>query len=156
MSTNKDLQHWLGRNRPPRVQITYDVETMGATVKETIPFIMGIIGDFAGGDRPAQPLSERVFVQIDRDNFTTVMAGLQPALNLGSKQPFTTVRTAAGSTVQAVTDPEKAFPVNLAFAKIDDFEPQSIIQNVAPVQALCDLQLRDRLEALFATALAQT
>ncbi len=29
-------QHWLDRNRPPRVQITQDVETLGAGVKPEI------------------------------------------------------------------------------------------------------------------------
>ena len=38
-------QHALKRVRPPRVQVTYDVETGGAIEKKELPFIVGVMAD---------------------------------------------------------------------------------------------------------------
>ncbi|HET7232574.1 MAG TPA: type VI secretion system contractile sheath small subunit [Longimicrobium sp.] len=133
-----ELQHWLSRNRPPRVQITYDVETLGATVKQEIPFIAGIIGDFAGGDRTESKIADRSFVEIDRDNFVQVMQGIAPGLSLAPKQPYTVIRTPGTTAVQQVTDTTEAFAVALAFKGMPDFEPPSIIGQVPSLQALMD------------------
>ena len=64
----------LSRVRKPRVHITYDVETEGAAVKKELPFVVGVMGDFAGQNTEAlKPLKDRRFVQIDRDNFDEVL-----------------------------------------------------------------------------------
>ena len=44
----ESIQKRLGRVRPPRVQITYDVEVGDAIVKKELPFVMGIMADLAG------------------------------------------------------------------------------------------------------------
>ena len=38
-------QHKLDRVRPPRVQITYDVETKGAMEKRELPFLVGVMAE---------------------------------------------------------------------------------------------------------------
>ncbi len=49
-------QHKLDRVRPPRVQITYDVEIGGAIELKELPFVVGVLGDFTGNpDRAASP-----------------------------------------------------------------------------------------------------
>ncbi|HEU0301817.1 MAG TPA: type VI secretion system contractile sheath small subunit, partial [Longimicrobium sp.] len=134
-----EMQHWLGSNRPPRVQITYDVETLGSTVQAQIPFVVGIIGDFAGGDRPASNMADRAFIDIDRDNFKTVMQGLAPSLQLTAttefepKYEYVPVRTPEGPGVQAGT---VQFAPALTFNSVDDFAPPSIIRQVPDLQAL--------------------
>ena len=45
----ESIQKRLGRVRPPRVQITYDVEVGDAIVKKELPFVMGNMAGFAGG-----------------------------------------------------------------------------------------------------------
>ena len=50
----ESTQHKLDRVRPPRVQITYDVETGGAIEMKELPFVMGIMADLSGN--PEQPL----------------------------------------------------------------------------------------------------
>ena len=65
----ESTQHKLDRVRPPRVQITYDVETGGAIEMKELPFVMGIMADLSGN--PEQPLPtlkdpKRKFVEIDR------------------------------------------------------------------------------------------
>jgi type VI secretion system protein ImpB len=149
MSAN-EMQHWLDRNRPPRVQITYDVETLGSSVKQSIPFIVGVIGDFAGGDRTADsPIAERGFVEIDRDNFPQVMKTLAPALTLDSQPRFQVSRTPDGSIYgpDAAADP---FPVSLSFTGMEDFAPPAIIEHVPQLkeQMQTRLDLRDLLAKL--------
>ena len=65
----ESVQEKLKRVRTPRVHITYDVETDGARVTKELPFVMGVIGNFAGSHptQPLQPLEERKFVEIDNN-----------------------------------------------------------------------------------------
>src|ERR1700712_3570738 len=73
----------LSRVRKPRVHIKYEVETEGAQVERELPFVMGIMGEFSGDPtKPLPSLTDRKFVQIDRDNFNDVMARIGPGLNL--------------------------------------------------------------------------
>jgi type VI secretion system protein ImpB len=134
------IQHKIGRNRPPRVQITYDVETGGAIEKAEIPFVVGIMADLSGlgdGTRPDKvPLKDknRPFVEIDRDNFTDVMAKVAPKL-----------------PIKGALDHEgKASGDFLALKSLDDFSPEAL---VARVEKLKNLQaersaLRDVLTKL--------
>ena len=74
-------QKWLERSRPPRVQITYDVETGGAIEKKELPFIIAVLADLSGlRDASAEvtPLKAREVIALDRDNFAAVMAQYQP------------------------------------------------------------------------------
>src|ERR1700681_3059438 len=76
-------QHKLDRIRPPRVQITYDVETGGAIEKKELPFLVGVLADLSGKrdpERPLPKLKDRKFVEVDRDNFNEVMTGIAPHL----------------------------------------------------------------------------
>ena len=85
----ESTQHKLDRIRPPRVQITYDVETRGSFVKMELPFVAGILADLSGNvDDPNRvPLRDRKYVEIDRDNFNDIMKSIGPkvAVNGGSK-----------------------------------------------------------------------
>jgi len=78
------LQKWVGRNRPPRVQITYDVETGGAVEKKELPMVVGLLADLSGQPlNPLPKLKERRFIEVDRDNFTGVMTKIAPRLEIG-------------------------------------------------------------------------
>ena len=81
MPKKESLQHKIDRVRPPRVQITYDVEIGGAIELKELPFVVGVMGDFSG--KPEEPLpafKNRKFVEIDPDNFNQVLAGMSPRL----------------------------------------------------------------------------
>lgn len=87
----ESTQHKLSRIRPPRVQITYDVEIGGAIVKKEIPFVVGILADLSGlNNSKLLPLKERKFVEIDRDNFGKVMEAYQPVLTVKVKNWYST------------------------------------------------------------------
>ena len=69
----QSVQKKLERVRPPRVHVTYDVETGGAIEIKELPFVMGVLGDFSG--QPTEPLprlKDRRFVEVNPDNFLTV------------------------------------------------------------------------------------
>ncbi|HEX7760606.1 MAG TPA: type VI secretion system contractile sheath small subunit [Caulobacteraceae bacterium] len=122
----------LERVRKPRVHIKYEVETDGAQVERELPFVMGVLGDFSGNPTaPLRPLSERKFVQIDRDNFDDVMARIAPELNIKVNN------TLAGDDSQMA--------VQLKFKSMSDFEPGSIVNQVPALKSLLDTrnQLRD-------------
>ena len=84
----ESVQHQLDRVRPPRVQITYDVETRGAIVTRELPLVVGVMADLSGNPEEALPrLKDRKFVEIDRDNFNDVLKAAKPRLtNLASKK----------------------------------------------------------------------
>src|SRR5260370_30031460 len=77
----QSAQHKLDRVRPPRVQITYDVEVGGAIEIKELPFVVGVLGDFTGNpEQPLPKLKERKFVEVNPDNFDTVLEGMKPHL----------------------------------------------------------------------------
>ncbi len=71
----ESTQKKLGRVRPPRVHITYDVEIGDAIEMKEIPFVMGVLSDLSGKpEEPLPRLRDRKFVEIDRDNFDSVLS----------------------------------------------------------------------------------
>jgi type VI secretion system protein ImpB len=121
----------LNRVRKPRVHITYEVETEGAAIVRELPFVMGVMGDFSGDPTaPLQSMSERKFVQIDRDNFNDVMAGMNPGLKLRVDNKLSD----AGGEVA----------VDLKFNSIEDFEPARVAQQVPALRALLETRAKLR------------
>lgn len=124
----------LSRVRKPRVHITYDVETEGAAVKKELPFVVGVMGDFAGHNTEAlKPLKDRRFVQIDRDNFDEVLKRMNPKLNFKVENKL----AADGSE----------FNVELQFKSMQDFEPAAIVKQVEPLEKL--MATRNKLRDLM-------
>src|SRR3979411_2002872 len=77
----ESTQHKLDRVRSPRVQITYDVEIGDAIELKELPFVLGVLGDFTG--QPTEPLArlkDRKFVEVNPDNFDSVLEGMKPHL----------------------------------------------------------------------------
>lgn len=110
-------QHKIDRIRPPRVQITYDVETGGALQAYELSFVMGILADVAGTPAtPLPPLKDRKFIDIDRDNFNDVMASLNAQLPLR-------VKNVLGGSAPDLN-------IVLSFKSMDDFNPGNIVGQV--------------------------
>jgi type VI secretion system protein ImpB len=135
MPKKSSTQHKLDRVRPPRVQITYDVEVGGAIELKELPFIVGVMGDFTGQPEKALPkLKERKFVEINPDNFDTVLEGMKPHLAFQVENKLSEESDAPN------------LKVDLHFKAMEDFEPQQIARQVKPLKALLDL--RERLSDL--------
>ena len=135
---SESVQKKLGRVRPPRVQITYDVETGGAIEKKELPLVVGILADLAGKSEKTIPIKDRKFVEIDRDNFNAVCASIAPRLAF---QVPNRLPQAEGSEATNLN-------LELNFNKIDSFRPESIIQQVEPLKKL--FEARQKLNDLIA------
>ena len=139
----ESIQKRLGRVRPPRVQITYDVEVGDAIVKKELPFVMGIMADLAGdrtvredlGLPPVPEYKLRTFAAVDRDNFDDIMKTVAPALKLSGLDRFIT-EDASAAWREGGVEPEKAaFSCALRFEKLDDFRPECLVKNVETLAA---------------------
>jgi type VI secretion system protein ImpB len=131
----ESTQHKLDRVRSPRVQITYDVEVGDAIEMKELPFVMGVLGDLTG--QPAKPLAalkERKFVEINPDNFDTVLKGMEPHLAYSVANKLSD--SADGSQLK----------VDLKFESMDDFSPENVAKQIGPLREL--LELRTRLSDL--------
>ena len=126
-STQKKLE----RVRPPRVQISYDVETGGAIEMKELPFVMGILGDFTG--MPIEPLAklkDRQFVEVTPDNFDEVLASMKPHLQFKVENKLS-------------DDPNAGqIGIDLHFRSMDDFSPEAIARQVKPLKELLDLRTK--------------
>jgi len=134
MPKKESIQQKIARIRPPRVQITYDVETGGAIEMKELPFVVGVLGDFSGKPEEALPaMKNRKMVEIDRDNFDQVLSGMKPRL--------------AYNVDNKLQDDGSKMGVELKFTKIDDFEPDNIVQQVDPLRKL--VEARQKLSDLL-------
>ncbi|MBY0512509.1 MAG: type VI secretion system contractile sheath small subunit [Gemmataceae bacterium] len=131
---SESIHQKLDRVRKPRVHITYEVETEGATVVKELPFVVGVLGDFSGQPtEPLKPLKDRKFIQIDRDNFNDVMARMTPGLNMRVKN--------------TLKDDGSELGVQLKFSNMDDFAPEKVAQQIDPLKKL--METRDKLRDLL-------
>jgi type VI secretion system protein ImpB len=127
MAKKESIQKKLQRVRPPRVQLTYDVEKGDAIEQKELPFVVGVVGDFSAQSEVDLPrLRDRKFVNVDRDNFDDVMSGLKPR--------------AAFQVENKLSDEQGKFGVDLTFESIEDFRPESIVQKIEPLKELTDLR----------------
>lgn len=127
----ESTQHKLDRIRPPRVQITYDVEIGDAIEKKELPLVVGILADLSG--KPVTPpakVRDRRFVQIDRDNFDDILGSITPRL--------------AVQVDNALQKDGSKLNIELNFKSFEDFSPINIVQQVEPLRRLYEARLRLR------------
>ncbi len=151
---SESTQKKLDRVRPPRVQITYDVEIGDAIEMKELPFLVGIMADLSGKpEKPLPKMKDRKFVEIDRDNFNQVMSAIGPRL--------------AFQVPNVLQNDGSKLNVLLNFNEMDDFEPVSIIKQVKPLAKLYEARQRlsdllgkldgnDDLDALLSDVIANT
>ncbi len=133
-SNMESSQKKLERVRKPRVQISYDIETEGAIERKELPFVVGVLGDYSGDPvGEVRPYKDRKFVEIDQDNFNGVLRSFKPGLSL--------------KVENVLEEGDSQLAVDLAFESMDDFDPEKIVEQIAPLKKLLDTrnQLRDLL-----------
>jgi len=148
------VQKRLQKVRAPRVQMTYDVEIGDAIENKELPFVVGVLGDFGTDpDAAKKRLKDRKFVNVDADNFDEVLGGVAPATSF---------------RVPNHLSPEGGeFAVQLQFRQMDDFRPEAVVQQVAPLKGLLDARAKladlrnklagnDKLEDLLNDVLTNT
>src|SRR5882762_10620679 len=123
----ESLQKKVGRVRPPRVHITYDVQIGDAIEKRDLPFVVGVMADLSGmPDKPLPPIAKRKFVAIDRDNINDVMKKIGPRL--------------AFKVPNRLSEDDTKLNVELRFESMDDFQPAKIAQQITPDRKLLELR----------------
>jgi type VI secretion system protein ImpB len=156
MAKKDSVHKKLDKVRPPRVQLTYDVEVGDAIEQKEIPFVVGVLGDFTGQrdvDKPLPRLKDRKFVNVDMDNFDDVMKGMAPKASFRVKN---TLSEAGGE-----------FAVNLRIEKMEDFRPEAVVQQVEPLRKLLEARTKlsdlrnklagnDKLEDILGDVLSNT
>src|SRR5271155_2656117 len=113
-------QKFIARNRAPRVQIEYDVETYGSEKKVQLPFVVGVMADLSG--KPADPLAP----VDDR------MKAMKPRV------AFMVPNTLTG---------EGNVAVDITFESMDDFSPAAVARKVDALNKL--LEARTQLSNLL-------
>jgi len=156
MAKKQSVQKRLEKVRPPRVQLTYDVEIGDAIEKKELPFVVGVLGEFSGqpdSERPLPKVKDRKFVSIDMDNFDDVMAGMAPRTAFRVKN--------------RLSEQGGEFAVNLEFKGMEDFRPEAVVQQVEPLRKLLEARTKlsdlrnklagnEKLEDLLAEVLQST
>lgn len=120
---SESIQKKLLRVRPPRIKITYDIETEGSSTTKELPVVLGMIGDYSGMRNPDVefPLyKDRKFIYVDPDNFDEVFKSLSPRCTIS-------VPSMDGKTTQAI---------ELLFETLEDFKPLNLIKKVDFLYAL--------------------
>jgi len=134
----ESVQKKLTRVRPPRVQISYDVEIGGAIELKELPFVMGVMGDFTGqAAEPLARLKDRRFVEVTPDNFDSVLESMKPHLAFSVENKLSEDSDAGD------------LKVDLSFRSLEDFEPERVARQVRPLREL--LELRGKLSDLRGT-----
>lgn len=115
-----------------RVNIVYESATGDAKEEIELPLKMLVMGDFTmkPDDRP---LEERKPINIDKDNFNEVMAGMELNLDI--------------NVAERLSDEEdQEMPISLSFKSMKDFKPDSIVEQVPELKKI--IELRKALMAL--------
>lgn len=128
---SESSQKFIARNRPPRVQIEYDVETYGAEKTVQLPFVMGVLSDLSGNpEEPLPSVADRKFLEVDVDNFDERLKSMQPRATFHVENKLTG---------------EGNLNVALTFESMDDFTPGRVAEKIEPLQKLLNArtQLKD-------------
>jgi type VI secretion system protein ImpB len=109
-----------------RITAVLGVETAGADEQIEIPMIVGVLSDLSGSKARAEALDDRKPIEINAENFSRVMKGLAPEVE--------------------VTVPNLPQTVKLTFTHMDDFSPERIAETVPELRTL--LAMRKKLREL--------
>jgi len=87
--------------------------------------VVGVMGDFSGNpEQPLPKVKDRRFVNVDLDNFDEVMEGVAPR--------------AVYRVPNKISNDGGEFGVELKFNSIDDFRPESVVQQIEPLRRLLE------------------
>lgn len=127
-------QKFIKRNRPPRVQISYE-DPYNAEKQVELPFVMGVLSDLSGNASKVSkpPMAERKFSSVDMDNFEDYMTSVEPAASFRVRNKLS-------------GNGDEQLGVNLTFKRMDDFTPGAIARQVPALRAL--LEAREQLANL--------
>jgi type VI secretion system protein ImpB len=127
-------QKFIKRNRPPRVQISYE-DPYDSQRQIELPFVMGVMSDLSGNasqvDKPS--VADRKFADVDMDNIEKYMKSVAPASSFRVQNKLS-------------PDSNEKMGINLTFNSMDDFTPGNVARQVPALKVL--LEAREQLANL--------
>lgn len=113
-----------------RINIKLDLHTGGAQKKVELPLKLMVMGDFSNG-QDTLPVAERPKVSINKNNFDSVLAELNPSARIAAPNLL-------GGDAEEVL-------VDLDFKSMKDFHPEQVAKNIPQLRALLAMRnlLRD-------------
>lgn len=146
---SESIQKKLLKVRAPRVKITYDLETEGASIAKELPVILGIIGDYSGMRDENKPLTgykDRNFIYLNISNFNDVLKSLRPRLlitvpvykddNIINVNTKPTVTSTTETTPVVATIENKT--IELIFETFEDFNPLALVNKIDFLKTIYD------------------
>lgn len=123
MAKRESVQKKLQRIRPPRVQLTYDVEVGDSKEIKELPFVVGILGDFSAASQLEKAkLKDKKFINVDLENIDEVIESLAPRANFQVKN--------------TLTEESGNMSIDLTFKSMADFRPENVAQQVEPLKKM--------------------
>jgi type VI secretion system protein ImpB len=122
-----------------RVNISLDLHTGGAKKRVELPLKLLVMGDFSAG-RESTAVAERNKVDINKHNFDTVLAKLNPRTTI--------------AVPNTLIDDGGDLAVTLDFKSMKDFGPEAVARQIPELQTL--LAMRNLLRDLKSNLLDNT
>lgn len=121
---------FIKRNRPPRVQISYEDPYDSEKLVE-LPFVMGMLSDLSGNASSVEKpeLEDRTFRDVTAATLDSYMADVAPGVAF---------------TVDNKLDPDSKtkLGVELHFNSMEDFNPARIAMQVEPLKKLLEARMQ--------------
>ncbi|WP_313098200.1 type VI secretion system contractile sheath small subunit [Atlantibacter hermannii] len=113
-----------------RINLKLSLHTGGAQKNAELPLKLLTVGDFSNG-KESRPLSEREKINVNKNNFNSVLSEFNPVVNL------TVQNTLAGEGSEE--------SVKLSFSDMKDFEPERVARQIPQLRAMLAMRnlLRD-------------
>ncbi|AUU85750.1 type VI secretion system contractile sheath small subunit [Leclercia adecarboxylata] len=112
-----------------RINLKLALHTGGAQKKVELPLKILTVGDFSNG-KETRMLSEREKININKNNFDSVLAEFNPEINLA---------------VQNTLSGDGEENIRLQFSSMKDFEPEQVARQIPQLRAMLAMRnlLRD-------------
>ncbi|EKM0365373.1 type VI secretion system contractile sheath small subunit [Cronobacter turicensis] len=113
-----------------RINLKLNLHTGGAQKKVELPLKLLVTGDFSNGQE-TNPLSERKKIDVNKNNFDSVLSEFAPVVNLAVEN--------------TLADNGCEENVRLTFRQMKDFEPEQVARQIPQLKAMLAMRnlLRD-------------
>ncbi|MEA1063281.1 type VI secretion system contractile sheath small subunit [Erwinia sp. HR93] len=119
-----------------RINLKLDLHTGGASKKTELPLKLLVAGDFSNGQESA-PVSEREKVNVNKNNFDSVLSEYSPKVNL--------------TFPNTLADDGSEDSISLTFQSMKDFSPEQVARQIPQLKSM--LSMRNLLRDLKANLL---
>ncbi len=120
---------FIKRNRPPRVNISYEDPYDSEKMVE-LPFVMGVMSDLSGNASEVEKpeMEERDFIDVTASTLDDVMEAIAPGLSFNVENKLD-------------ADSKDRLGVSLHFSSMEDFGPAQVARQVPALKKLLEARM---------------